>query len=589
MLTAARRVDPPADPPAGPPADPPAARGPGARAPEVLLVSLLAFGTFAAQLALRDLDDSRLTSWRWLFDGADPVPLLALVAAGIAAAHALALLAPLPRSPLLRGAGLSAAAIAAAACFWRAPETIVDAARYFAQARHLEVHGLGGFLSEWGRAIPAWTDLPLVPALYGLVFRALGEARLHVQILTTLLFAGTVVLTWRTGARVFAEEVGLAAAALLLAMPYLLTQVATILVDVPTMFFLALAVHASVRAVDRGGAGPILLAAAALAAAALTKYSAWLLLPGALAVAAVHGRGTPGAPRVVGAIALAAALLAGAALLLHPEVHARQLALLASYQAPGLRRWGESFLAIFAFQLHPLVAAGALVSAAAALRRRDARWLAVAWPVLVLLALQIHRVRYWVPALPSLALLAALGLQVVRSARLRALAVGAAVASSLGVALRGELPFLERTSAVNLRDAGAFLDGLREPAVEVFTPPRRGAPVNPAVSVPLLDLYTAKRLVHAHAPPPGEEVRAARDSPLRFTWELPDPGYGAPAGADAPAAVAVITDDLAAPLPPALERRVAGLRLVRTFAADEGVFEHRTLVRVYRPAASPDE
>lgn len=576
MLTAAR------------PADPPEAHGPGARAPAAILVSLLALGTFAAQLALRDLDDSRLTSWRWVFDGADPIPLFALAAAAIAAAHALALLAPAPRSLLLRGAALSAAAVGAAACFWRAPESIVDAARYFTQARDLEVHGLAWFVSEWGRAIPAWTDLPLVPALYGLVFRALGEARAHLQVLTTLLFAGTVVLTWRTGARVFAEEVGIAAAALLLAMPYLLTQVATILVDVPTMFFLALAVHLSVRAVDRGGAGPTLLAGAAIAAAALTKYSAWLLLPGALAVAAVHGRAARGALRAVGAIALAAALFLGAALLVHPEVHSRQLALLASYQAPGLRRWGESFVATFAFQLHPLVAAGALVSAAVAVRRRDPRWLAVAWPVLVLLALQIRRVRYWVPALPALALLAGLGLQVVRSARLRALAVGAAVASSLVVALRGELPFLERTSAVNLRDAGAFLDGLGEPAVEVFTPGRRGAPVNPAVSVPLLDLYTAKRLVHAYAPPSAEEVRAARDSPLRFTWELPDPGYGAPPGADAPAAVAVITDDLAAPLPPALARRLAGLRLVRTFAADEGVFEHRTLVRVYRPAASPD-
>ncbi len=36
--------------------------------------------------------------------------------------------------------------------------------------------------------------------------------------------------------------------------------------------------------------------------------------------------------------------------------------------------------------------------------------------------------------------------------------------------------------------------------------------------------------------------------------------------------------------PPDLARRLSGLQLVRTFAADEGVFGYRTLVRIYRPA-----
>jgi len=129
----------------------------------------------------------------------------------------------------------------AAACFWKEPEVIVDASRYFTQAKHLELDGLGGFVRGWGREIPAWTDLPLVPALYGFVFRTFGETRVAVQAFTTLLFAGTVLLAFRTGKALWDEEVGFAGGALLLAIPYLLTQVPTMLVDVPTMFFLTLA------------------------------------------------------------------------------------------------------------------------------------------------------------------------------------------------------------------------------------------------------------------------------------------------------------------------------------------------------------
>jgi len=555
--------------------------------PEPLLVSLLALGTVAAQLVFRAADDSRLTSWSWVFEGTDPLRLFALAAAAIALAHLVA------RSPLITrrpAAFLFVLSCAAAACSWGAPEAVVDASRYFTQAKHLELYGFGWFLSEWGREIPAWTDLPLVPALYGLVFEVSGESRAHVQLLTALLFGGSVVLTCRTGAALFDEDVGFAGAAFLLAIPYLLTQVPSMLVDVPTMFFLVLAVWAVVQAVQRGGTARILLASLAVFLAFLSKYSAWLLLSGLPAIAIVHRRRSPGGLRAAAAIAIVSGLLVVAALLHHRDVFSRQLALLLSYQAPGLRRWGESFLSTFLFQVHPFLTAGALLSGWMAIRKRDPRWIVVAWPVLLLLLLQVRRIRYWVPAFPMLALMAALGLQAIRAAAVRKLVVSCAVASSLVVALYGQLPFLERTSAVNLKEAGAYLDGIAEGAVEVFTPRRAGAKVNPAVSVPVLDLFTAKQVVYAYEEPTPEAALAARESPLRFTWEYRNPRYYAGARAGGRAAVVVISDDLDAPLPPDLEARLAGLRLARSFAADEGVFEHRTLVRVYRapePRSAP--
>jgi 4-amino-4-deoxy-L-arabinose transferase-like glycosyltransferase len=566
--------------------DPPAGHGHGgvalAVAPERLLVSILALGAVVAQFAFRSLDDNRLTSWRWVFAETDPTRLFALVAAAIVVAHVVA---RFPSSSRWSATVLFVVSYAVAACTWRAPEVSVDASRYFTQAKHLELYGLGWFLSEWGREIAAWTDLPLVPALYGLVFRVFGESRVHLQAFTTLLFAGSVVLTHRVGRALWDEDVGYAGAALLIAIPYLLTQVPSMLVDVPTMFFLTLAVFAVVHAVQRGGAGWIVLASIAVFLAFLSKYSAWLLLSGVPAIAVVHRKSAPRALRTVFAIALVSGLLVVAALLAHRDACSRQLGILLTYQAPGLRRWGESFLSTFLFQVHPFLTAGALLSVWMAIRKRDARWIVVAWPVLLLLLFQVRRIRYWVPAFPMLALMAAYGLQAIRTAPVRKLVVTCAVAASLVVALYGQLPFLERTSAANLKEAGAYLDAIDERAVEVFTPRRTGAEVNPAVSVPILDLFTTKQVVYSYEEPPPSYSRSAQHSSLRFTWEYRNPRYYAGDGAAASAAVAVISGDMGEPLPAHVESRLSGLRLARVFAVDEGVFEHRTLVRVYRAAA----
>ncbi len=579
--------------------------------PERLLVSLVAVGAVPVLFVLRGLDDNRLVSWRFVLEGRSPPALFGLVLAAAAVAH-LAVRVRLPAGRT--GVHLFLAAALAALPFWRAPEMIVDAARYFTQARHVEALGAGGFVAGWGRVFSAWTDLPLVPFLHGLAFSALGESRAVAQGIATLLFGLTVVVTWRIGKVLFGEEVGAAAGALLLAIPYLLVQAPALLVDVPTMFFVALATWACLEAFRGGGAARVGLAAVAVAAAALSKYSAWVLLTvvpvagivvrrplsldpspplargrGDEVRALARGRGERqrGGRRVAQTfvvIVLGGAVLLAAALLPVREVVVEQLRLLAGYQAPGLRRWGESFLSTFLFQAHPFLAAGAIASVWLAVRRRDPRWLVAAWPVLVLLLLQVRRARYWIPAFPGLALLAAYGLHVLGSRELRRLAVATAVAVSLVVAAFGYLPFLRRTSLANLQAAGRYLDALPEAEAVVFASGAPGAQVNPAVSVSLLDLHTRKRLVYRDPGAPAPS--GVETSALRFTWEHRTPAwYGGEAGARA--AVVVVSDDLEAPLPEEAARRVAGMGLAATFAADEGVFAYRTLVRVYRVPPLP--
>ena len=549
-------------------------------------VSLLTVATVFTLFFLRSLDDNRLTSWRWVFGAQDAFPFLFLLAAAVLLAYAAARWFPrMPRPALVLFPG----AFAAAALLWSEPEVIVDAARYFTQAKHVELYGVGYFLSAWGGDIPAWTDLPLVPLLYGSVFSLFGEERLYIQACTSLLFAGTVVLTYWLGRTLWNEAVGVAAGALLLGMPYLLVQVPLMLVDVPTMFFVMLAVWATLAAVRRGGPARLALASVAIALALCTKYSAWLLLSVLPVVALAEWRAQPAAvPRRACVIAALAAMLVGFAWMPMAEVASAQLALLRDYQAPGLGRWQESLVSTFLFQIHPFIPVAALASLVLAWRARDARYAIVAWLPLLMLALGVRRARYLLPMFPMLALMAAYGLQALRSADLRRHAVLCVVATSLAIALFGFLPFLQAASAANLQRAGAYLDTLDDEWVEVITLPQSRSSINPAISVPLLDLHTAKRLVSGVEQNPSPPAGFER-SPLRFTWEGQYQGaryYRESAAGGRPRPVVVIGSDAAAELRPQLAQRLAEHRLAREFADSENVFGYRTLVRVYLPKST---
>jgi len=546
----------------------------------VMLLSLAAFLTL---FVFRALDDNRLTSWQWVFTDADVFRMVLFLVIGLFLAYVLVKAPFSVRRPLSL---LFVSSFAAGAMMWGEPEVIVDASRYFTQAKHVELYGLGYFFKEWGGQIAAWSDLPLVPLLYGLIFSLLGEDRIFIQVFTTLLFSGTVVLTYLIGKTLWDEAVGFGAGLLMLGMPYLLVQVPLMLVDVPTMFFVTLAVFATLQALRRGGVGWLALAAAAVALAFWTKYSAWLLLSVLPVVFLVELRAGPRPVfRRAAALAVASTILIAPMLLLKFDVIAGQLELLQGYQAPGLKRWGESLTSTFLFQIHPFITCAALFSVYAAFKHRDFRYAIVLWLPLLMLLLEIKRIRYLLPVFPMLALMAAYGLREVRDAEVRKYIVLCIVASSMVLTTLGFLPFMQQTSAVNLKHAGAYLDSLEVDRVEVITLPQVHAAINPAVSVPLLDLFTAKRLVYHHdaaLAPVGERLN---ESALRFTWEYKNPEYyGAGTLGLGAEAVVVIAGDDAQPLPVSLGQRLRDYSLSREFMASENIFGYRTIVRVYLPA-----
>ncbi len=232
----------------------------------------------------RSLDDNRLTSWYWVFSEQNSLVFFLYLLLAIVAAFFLSNLS-VERFPVFF---LFSFSFAAAACFWEAPEVIVDSARYFTQAKYLATHGLGRFLQEWGKGLFAWTDLPTMPLLYGYVFKLFGETRRNIQIVNTLFFSGSVLLTYALGRFLWDKETGFYGGLLLLAFAYIYSQVPMMLVDVPTMFFLLLANYTYCRAIKEGGACWVLFAALSFVLAFFVKYSTWVLLSNLAVISLVY-------------------------------------------------------------------------------------------------------------------------------------------------------------------------------------------------------------------------------------------------------------------------------------------------------------
>jgi hypothetical protein len=550
-----------------------------------LLVALFALTIFPSLLLLRSFDDNTLTSWQWAAAAADPARVFLLVALGIVAAYPLSSLPLHEKSPALL---LFVVATAAAAVFWTLPEVVIDASRYFTQAKHLELYGVRYFLREWGTGIDAWTDMPLIPFVYGLVFRYLGESRLYVQILNSFLFASAVVATYHSARILWDRETGFLAALLLLGMPYLYTQVPLMLADIPTMFLLAVTTLASLTALLRGNAW-LLVPMPAIALTAAAKYSTWPLLAAGLPLAVLASGAKVGMWTAVrrGAILLvASAGVVGTFLLWKLDVVSEQIALLTDFQWQGLSWWQESYLSTFFFQIHPFVTLLALLGGAMAIKRRDVTCLLPLGLVALLIVMRVERARYLLVVFPMVAMAAGYGLQTLGSGRLKRFVALCAFSYSLAVAAFFYRPFLMNVSLVNLKEAGELLNSRRAATADVRTLPPGSLLVNPAVAVPLLDIYYSGRISYDPGSKTTSRDDTVRQSPFRFSWDYRNPGYYALGEADGTedSAVVVISGEAKPPLPPGLAERTASLER-HSLAASSGVFRYRTLLSIYLPAA----
>ena len=233
------------------------------------------------------------------------------------------------------------AAFAAGLALAGEPEVVIDASRYFTQAKQLELFGPSVFLPRLGRRTarldrPAAAGVPLRVGLSPLRRAPPAAAGLHRR---SLRADGIRDGAHRRTAR--DARAGARGALLLPPTPCLLVQVPLLMADVPAMSAVTVAFWAFLETLERGGARRIAVSALALAAALLAKYSTWVLLGGGLWVhpasrgaAQQMGLGRLGGCAAIVAGALAPALFA----LAKPDLVQRQLALLAGFQWEGLRR-----------------------------------------------------------------------------------------------------------------------------------------------------------------------------------------------------------------------------------------------------------
>lgn len=549
-----------------------------------LLIVLCTLITFALQFNFRAFDNNRLTSWKWTFADSNMVWYLPVLLVAIFILHF-----SIKFSYARQGLFLAFLSFIVSAVFWGTPEVIVDASRYFTQAKHLEVYGMGHFVREWGGNINAWTDMPLAPFLYGILFKCFGESRTVIQIFTSFLFSMTVLLTYLIGKRLWDKETGFLAGLLLLGIPYIFSQTPLMLVDVPAMFFLTLSAFTFICAIEKGGVWTF-ASAAAVFCAAFVKYSTWMMLsilPVIFIVYLLKGQvGQEGRKKILyrglSVVAIAGVLI-GIVIMYKYDVVSAQIAFLREYQAPGLRRWGESFVSTFLFQVHPFITCAALFSVYAAVRKWDPKFIIISWLIILIVAMQIRRSRYVLIAFPMLALMASYGLQKVKELETRRFIVSCIVASSLVIAIFAYLPFLQSMSLMNLKDAGAFVDSIKTERVEVYTAYSSKSIVNPAVAVPILDLFTEKEIVYHHDPDLTLPFKKVEKSPLRFTWEYKNPEYYLPNRSvrGENSTIVVISNGPLKDVPDDISEKIKGYESVRVFDTSTGIFRYSPVVSVY--------
>ncbi|MBI4689982.1 MAG: glycosyltransferase family 39 protein [Nitrospirae bacterium] len=601
----------------------------------ILIISLLTLIVFIVLFSLRSIDDNRLTNWQWAFSFVNASRVFLILVLGIFPAYILSRISLLDHYP---ASFLFFFSYMITTLIWKEPEVIVDASRYFTQAKHLEVYGIGYFFREWGRSIVAWTDMPLIPFFYGLIFRFFGESRLYIQMFTTFLLSMTVVLTYLIGKSLWSKDIGFFGGLLLLGIPYLLIQTPLMLVDVPTMFFLILSIFTFIKALNCGGMW-IGFSSAAVFLCFFSKYSTWLMMSVLVVIFIVYfftkkspsplpspagGEGTKSplsrevqgcvSPHSMGECSLIspplrggdegegvslyskkviyrgisvisiAFLLIGIVFWYKFDVFSEQIRLLATYQKAGLGRWSESFISTFFFQVHPFITAAALYSIYAALKKRDPKYIIIIWLVLLTVLLRIKRIRYIIMIFPMLSLMASYGLAQIRDKEIIRFISLCVVIFSFVTAIFVYLPFMQKISIVNLKDGGKFLDSLNEPNVEVFVLPSKDPVCNPAISVPILDLFTKKNIKYEYDNIAYYQTwENIEKSPLRFTWEYKNPGYYAWSNDSAKdAAVVVISEEPEDFLPERVKLRLKGYGISRVFNTYDDVFSYRTSISVYR-------
>ncbi|VAX15473.1 hypothetical protein MNBD_NITROSPINAE04-1328 [hydrothermal vent metagenome] len=547
-----------------------------------LLIAFLLLLSTPLLHILRHLDDNRLTGFQWAFSDGGFERTLIYVIVATCAAYILSRSATAGRYPAL---SLFTLSMATAVSIFTMPEVIIDAGRYFAQAKYLEIHGPLGFIAEWGGKVEPWTDLPFVPFVYGIILKLFDETRISIQVFNALAFSLTAVTTYLIGKQLWDRQTGFFAGLLLIGMPYLLTQIPIMLIDIATMALVTLSVYFFIKVNKSGGAGWALAASVTITFTLLAKYSTWPMLLVLPLITFVFYKDGVNKSSVKYSVAIFAftCLTMAPFLFYKADVFNEQIKLLSTYQLEGLGRWRESFTSTFLFQTSPFITIFALLGVWTSIKRKDSKFLIPCFFLFFTLVLQVGRIRYLVPLFPLLAIMASYGVLSVikgRKAKARRFAVYGIAGLSIACLHGGFYPFLKSTSMVNLQMAGKFIDGLSCPEIGVYTLAQKDSIGNTEIAIPILDIYTDKKLIALNRQHAGDKRGAIAKSPLRFTWDIGLPEFYRRDRSSKINIAAIISSEPIYATPDFLPESVEAGERIKEFTASSGLFKFKTFVTI---------
>ncbi len=395
------------------------------------------------------------------------------------------------------------------------PEVVPDASRYFIQAKYLALNGPVYFLKNWGKEISAWTDLPLGPFLYGMLFRIAGDYRFLVQGLNILILVLCCIWLYRLGAYLWNPTAGILSVLTFLSAPYLLVQTPLMLVDILTMSLFTFILYLYTTGPD--STKSTLGTGLALALGLLSKYSLWLFLPLVVGLWVLL-KEKKNLTMVISSSLIGVFIVLG--FLFKDHVIIEQLDLLFKFQGQGLGHWKEPVLRVLLFHFHPFFLVLSVTGLLMLIRGRHRFWPVVA--VALILSVVLGRGRYILPLVPLLSLAGGFALSRLYPGIARLVVALMIVTTAVLSGLYAREFSLY--SATNLKTSAEWLNRSNCMAVQVQTLPQKDSLGQTAPSVAIFDLYYRGRIVSVQPWKTAPEDKLYYH-PLFFTWKILRPDF----------------------------------------------------------------
>ncbi len=391
--------------------------------------------------------------------------------------------------------------------FWNIPEINPDAARYFTEAKYLELNGIWNYINDSGHGLFVYVDFPSIPIFFGLIFRYLGEYREYIQLFNTILFSTTSVLIYMISKRLWNEEIGIYSGLLLLSFPYLLSQVPLMLVDIPLMFLVTLSVFFILKVFD--SYYYCLPAIIAVFFAVYAKMSSALMILPAISILIINYRSIKkDLNRWIFTIILSLLSIILFFYWKH-DVLIEQIGIINKYNGPSFYESPLNYL----FQLGAIVIFLALLSIIIAYRKKDKNYIIlIAMTTIPFIVFYDSRIRYMIPVFPYIAVMSSLSISCISNKNVKNFLISSLVITSIVFSIYAYIPFEENFTDKNIKDAADFTNTLNISEIQLFLDFSDKHPYDPEPLVVLFDLYSNKRIIYS------EEYKIYPVKDFSYSW-----------------------------------------------------------------------